>query len=37
VNGKGPHGKGLAPDVPGMRDWPAACAEWLKVHGLVKG
>jgi acetyl esterase/lipase len=34
---KGPHGKGMAPDVPGMRNWPAACVEWLKVHGLVKG
>ncbi len=32
---KGPHGKGLAPDVPGMRNWPAACAEWLKANGWL--
>ncbi len=32
---KGPHGKGLAPDVPGMKNWPATCADWLKVHGML--
>jgi len=32
---KGPHGKGLGPDVPGMKNWPAACADWLQVHGFL--
>ncbi|MFO0901256.1 MAG: alpha/beta hydrolase [Pirellulales bacterium] len=31
---KGAHGQGLAPKTPGTRDWPKACAEWLKGRGL---
>jgi len=32
----GRHGLGLAADTNGTRDWPAACAAWLKGRGLVK-
>jgi acetyl esterase/lipase len=33
---KGRHGLGLAPDTPGTRDWPAACAAWLRGRGLIE-
>jgi len=29
----GPHGRGLAADIPGTRDWPDACIAWLKTLG----
>lgn len=32
----GPHGKGLAQDIPGTRMWPDLCKEWLKARGLVE-
>jgi acetyl esterase/lipase len=33
---EGPHGFGLNPGFGPISDWPARCAEWLKVRGLVK-
>jgi len=32
---QGRHGLGLAPDQPGMKNWPAACADWLRIHGFL--
>ena len=32
---KGPHGKGLAPDVPGMRDWPSRLCRMAESQRLV--
>jgi len=33
---EGPHGFGLNPGFGPISDWPARCAEWLKVRGLAK-
>jgi acetyl esterase/lipase len=33
---QGRHGLGLAPDVPALSSWPARCADWLKVRGILK-
>jgi acetyl esterase/lipase len=33
-NGK--HGLGLAKDIPGTREWPKLCQEWLAMRGLLK-
>jgi len=30
----GRHGLGLGEDTPGVRDWPQACGEWLRVRGF---
>ena len=32
---KGRHGLGLAPEQPGMKNWPATCADWLQAHGFL--
>jgi acetyl esterase/lipase len=32
---KGAHGFGLQPGLGPISDWPARCAEWLKVRGLL--
>jgi acetyl esterase/lipase len=32
---KGAHGLGLAPNQPGMKNWPGACADWLRAHGFL--
>lgn len=32
---KGAHGLGLAPNQAGMKNWPATCADWLGIHGLL--
>ncbi len=32
---RGRHGVGLAREVPGANQWPAACAAWLKSQGLL--
>jgi acetyl esterase/lipase len=32
----GPHGVGLAKDLPGTCTWPDRCREWLKVRGLLE-
>ena len=31
----GPHGKGLAADVPGTTAWPKCCEQWLRGQGLL--
>lgn len=31
----GPHGLGLARDVPGTAAWPDLCRNWLEVRGLI--
>ncbi len=31
----GRHGLGLAPNEPGMKNWPAVCADWLGNHGFL--
>jgi len=33
---KGPHGFGLAPKDPVLSKWPAQCAEWLRVRGVIR-
>jgi acetyl esterase/lipase len=32
---KGPHGVGLAKTLPGTKQWPELCRNWLQVRGLV--
>ncbi len=32
---QGRHGLGLAKDAPGAKAWPALCAEWMRVRGLL--
>ena len=32
---KGPHGVGLAKNIPGTSDWPFACQRWLRQLGMV--
>lgn len=32
----GPHGIGLAPGHGPMSDWPARCAEWMRLRGLIR-
>jgi len=32
---KGPHGVGLAKEVPGTKEWPELCRNWLQVNGLL--
>jgi dipeptidyl aminopeptidase/acylaminoacyl peptidase len=32
---KGPHGVGLAANIPGTSDWPNTFQRWLKVRGLL--
>jgi len=32
---KGPHGVGLAKNIPGVGDWPRACEAWLRVRGVL--
>ncbi len=32
----GPHGVGLAKAVPGTKEWPELCHEWLKLRGLLE-
>ena len=32
---KGRHGVGLAADIPGTSEWPAACLAWLKNRGVL--
>ena len=32
---KGPHGVGLAKNIPGTSDWPMACRRWLMNLGVV--
>lgn len=32
---KGPHGVGLARNIPGTSDWPLACQRWLKQFPMV--
>ena len=32
---KGAHGLGLAPNQPGMKNWPAVCGDWLRAHGFL--
>src|SRR5215212_4159492 len=31
----GPHGVGLAKDLPGTKEWPKLCHNWLEVRGLL--
>jgi len=31
---KGPHGVGLAPNIPGVSAWPSLCAEWMRGRGI---
>lgn len=33
---RGEHGLGLAQGVPGVSAWPAACATWLRVRGILE-
>ncbi len=33
---KGPHGVGLAKDIPGTSRWPELCKAWLKLHEFVE-
>ena len=32
----GPHGVGLAPDLPAVSSWPERCADWLRGRGILK-
>jgi acetyl esterase/lipase len=32
---KGPHGRGLGTNDPGLKNWPGACADWLRIHGFL--
>jgi acetyl esterase/lipase len=32
---QGRHGLGLAQAIPGTRDWPRTCQEWLRGHGWL--
>ena len=32
---KGPHGVGLAKDIPGTNTWPDRCREWMQAHGFL--
>lgn len=32
----GPHGVGLAKDLPGVSAWPEQCAAWLRQRGVLK-
>jgi acetyl esterase/lipase len=32
---KGRHGVGLAKDIPGTKEWPNLCRDWLKGRGLL--
>ena len=32
----GPHGVGMAKALPGTKEWPALCHNWLEVRGLLK-
>jgi acetyl esterase/lipase len=32
----GGHGFGLGRDIPGTRDWPERCREWMEVRGLLE-
>jgi hypothetical protein len=32
---KGPHGVGLAKNIPGTSEWPAACQRWLVNLGVL--
>lgn len=32
---KGPHGVGLAKNIPGTADWPSACGRWLKQLQMI--
>jgi acetyl esterase/lipase len=32
----GPHGVGLAKDLPGTKEWPGLCHNWLEVRGLLR-
>ena len=31
----GPHGVGLAPDIPELATWPKLCIDWLRVRGVL--
>ncbi len=31
----GPHGVGLAKQIPGTKEWPQLCRNWLEVQGLL--
>ncbi len=33
----GRHGLGLAADVPGTRDWPRLCQQWMQAQGFLGG
>jgi acetyl esterase/lipase len=33
---KGPHGVGLAQQIPGTADWPRLCQEWMQSRGLLQ-
>jgi acetyl esterase/lipase len=33
---RGPHGVGLAKNIPGTRTWPNRLRDWMEAHGLLK-